>query len=891
MPSFMREVGEIDATDLAQHALCAIKDGRADLLTPQVIRELEQGVDTVLQSVSDLSWEFSSCRFLGAKTALAGTMGVVACAGGLLVPDTAATVVMGGLMGLGFSPTAGEAMVNHAANTTAEEAAEESAFAQRYGFAFKYLLKTSLHTSGSMCLSWGFRDLREDDTLFEFVLKSKHTTLQRKVELLHVLIGECKSEHIGAERLEHALENAAKAMNREQSHSCFAAPAQVLAEVKGFQRKTVVPLSWVQLEHARSAGEHALTISSARKTETLPFVDLMAAAGEMSLKRVDVDLPADPSFRGDPNAQVSMYYLSAELTVAHVASKLNSLCVAGQFTDAKSLLNLLDNVVKEMPLRFKLAIPGGSDVEMECASVQEAIEALQDLAMTEATLPRALMKPPIEPLPPGLDEAAKAMVASGMPVEQVAQLLKVDLAAVKVTLAPDEQTDGTNCPIVQVSALTEGPHDALPLYFTFGGYSKDFAEPLVCATISTEKPLPEMNHLVDDKVSTTPSILQRMNSVCGATNFSLILRNSEHMMRYIVTGTWRSLQTMEHSNFYKKVVAKEFVEGIIGKARQSSAQRRLRENYNVPPEELDVAREASLRPVYCEKTCAACAAEEDGENSDGDMTVEKDPLEHVRTPPLFVQMDGKEPLSSLTPEMMEKDINIVVTGPTGSGKSHLINVLFNCVVSDSSSSMESVTQDIHFFKGKLNMSHPLVSELAAGKHTEVSLFRGKVVNIIDTIGFCDTHLTQEQVMATIKTKLKHNLINVHKVIVVTDATHKLTLQATQAIQDIMSWLKYKKFKRNWIFVSNKCDGLSKAEREKNLADTMKLLRVNQTDVESSYGGSLIKRAIPVGFRPKDRHMNADAKKSERSLGMAVLGWNSDHQPIPVQPQQNWCKIS
>merc|ERR1719198_2469536 len=99
---------------------------------------------------------------------------------------------------------------------------------------------------------------------------------------------------------------------------------------------------------------------------------------------------------------------------------------------------------------------------------------------------------------------------------------------------------------------------------------------------------------------------------------------------------------------------------------------------------------------------------------------------------------------------------------------------------------------------------------------------------------------------------------------------------------MMTWLEFEKRKQNWVFVSNKCDGLSKAEREKNLADTMKLLRVNQTDVESyrMHDMMLVKLAIPVGFRPKDRHMSADAKKSMKSLAMAVLDWNSSYKPIP-----------
>ena len=73
--------------------------------------------------------------------------------------------------------------------------------------------------------------------------------------------------------------------------------------------------------------------------------------------------------------------------------------------------------------------------------------------------------------------------------------------------------------------------------------------------------------------------------------------------------------------------------------------------------------------------------------------------------------------------------------------------------------------------------------------------------------------------------------------------------------------------------------------------TMKLLDVNQTDVELTYAGALVKLAIPVGFRPEDRYMSADAKKSMKSLGMAILYWDKNRKPIPVQPQESLCTIS
>ena len=219
--------GKIAATDLAEHVLCAIKDGRPDLLKPQVIGELEHGMDTPLQLTSELSWRFSGCQFLGAKAALAGS------AGGLLYAASGAALA---------APVAavGVALLTALTALEGEQREEESAFVQRYGFASKHLLKTSLGTSGGKILSWGFWDLKEGDALFEFVLKSKDTTFQMKMELLHVLIRACGSEMIGAQRLERALERSAEAMGRNQSDNVFAAPVQVLsaahARVKGFRR-------------------------------------------------------------------------------------------------------------------------------------------------------------------------------------------------------------------------------------------------------------------------------------------------------------------------------------------------------------------------------------------------------------------------------------------------------------------------------------------------------------------------------------------------------------------------------------------------------------------------------------------------------------------------------
>ena len=56
--------------------------------------------------------------------------------------------------------------------------------------------------------------------------------------------------------------------------------------------------------------------------------------------------------------------------------------------------------------------------------------------------------------------------------------------------------------------------------------------------------------------------------------------------------------------------------------------------------------------------------------------------------------------------------------------------------------------------------------------------------------------------------------------------------------------------------------------------------------------TLVKLAIPVGFRPKDRHMSADAKKSMTLLVRAILSYDDEgYKPIQIQPQQGMCTIS
>ena len=68
-------------------------------------------------------------------------------------------------------------------------------------------------------------------------------------------------------------------------------------------------------------------------------------------------------------------------------------------------------------------------------------------------------------------------------------------------------------------------------------------------------------------------------------------------------------------------------------------------------------------------------------------------------------------------EADEKCFNLVLIGPTGAGKSTLINNLFNLTVSETAGSSESVTREVKFYQGSFNIQRQIRS-----------------VNIIDTLG-------------------------------------------------------------------------------------------------------------------------------------------------------------
>ena len=412
-------------------------------------------------------------------------------------------------------------------------------------------------------------------------------------------------------------------------------------------------------------------------------------------------------------------------------------------------------------------------------------------------------------------------------------------------------------------------------YIEFGDGSKEsFYKCSV--TVHCDKK-PEDTYYVTREFEKTKDVYGRMVNVLGADNFSLIFRNAEHVARYIHCGSWISMQTGRNGRLSTP---------FIKKMKEDEKQM-----MNTRPHEL-VKEKKEIVPLY------------------PDESNRKRFLSHLH------QHFQRRTLSSADDDLY----NIVFLGPTGSGKSTLINLLFNATINVAASGASSVTRDITFAQGiaqfntywpsgerssnknqngNENDGSPIkisgkdsitskCSNVIISKATKSS----KYVNVIDTVGFCDSKMSETEVITYVKDKLKDNLMHIDKVVFVCSGRLEKTHQ--DSITQFMKWLKYDSFKRNFAFVYNKCDGMDEGRRLENLSDVCSMLGVDTT-VTNSNGSSELKNPIPMvnalGFRPKAPFEEIDDDLRKLCDSVIIPTYNEadkEYQRIPISKQS--CSI-
>ena len=342
---------------------------------------------------------------------------------------------------------------------------------------------------------------------------------------------------------------------------------------------------------------------------------------------------------------------------------------------------------------------------------------------------------------------------------------------------------------------------------------------------------PPTEYSTADTFPLTSEVWRRMRRVVGATNYSVALRNCEHVARYIQSGSWVSFQMSQ-----KGILREMFFKDMAAYTKM----------INKLPLELKEAGE-EVKILY-----------EENESS-GRV--------------IFQVM----PKAALTQED-DNSYNILFLGPTGSGKSTLINLLCNRSVNKTAASVHSVTRELQYIQGKLR------------KVMDDGSSNVRRTNIIDTIGFCDSVFTSKQVLNVIKSSVKVNLYHIDKVVVV--CSGRIESNHVQAIQQFLKWLRYKKNRSQFVFVYNKADHCdSEEEKQENVVGMMELLGAKQvtrtvTDDLQEGRESEVRACISTGFPKKATY--EEVAEDYAKLWMAAT--YDDKKYDRIQVSKDSCSI-
>lgn len=271
-------------------------------------------------------------------------------------------------------------------------------------------------------------------------------------------------------------------------------------------------------------------------------------------------------------------------------------------------------------------------------------------------------------------------------------------------------------------------------------------------------------------------IRQRIEHVLGMKNYSLCLRNCEHVANYIFKGIWYSKQMENWATileFFMHDKAK-FINKFPSK----------------------------IRPH---------------------VFIESENREQVYSFISNEEIELFEPYSMqyFLDEPANDTYNILLIGPTGSGKSNLVNVIFNRKIVESEPGFDPVTDEIVMIKCK-------------GKiyNNETNSYISKDIIVTDTIGLSDRNWENNPSLDLFTFLKEHISCNFRKfdVVYIVFRNDRLLQDSINNIKNVLNWLDYENHLNRIRFIITKSDRLNDDAKYKLKNEAIGILDIKRNNV-------------------------------------------------------------
>lgn len=334
----------------------------------------------------------------------------------------------------------------------------------------------------------------------------------------------------------------------------------------------------------------------------------------------------------------------------------------------------------------------------------------------------------------------------------------------------------------------------------------------------------------------------RIRMILGIKSQSILFQNSEHIANYIHSGEWLSSQTEENGHIYNDSIK-------INDLPRSSAKYTFKdvfiECFNSDFKILINTFPSSIYPYNSE------------ENSIYPFITTG-----LLNPKLHFYLDYNN----------NSAFNVLLIGPTGAGKSHLINALLNRRIVKSQASLKSVTKEFYFIKCQNKGRKELI--------------------LTDTVGLCDTEYSEEELIAMIKGRINENFRSVDVVLIVLPMD-RITSEKSKSIKFVLDWLNYEKYGKRFTFVITKSVNTNNEVKNLRKKELMDILKLSDVDI--------IFTEIPIyegEYQDRDKILIKNSIKSlydcmirNRDCPQIEINFDNNNNNNNIARNNNaWCKI-